>query len=204
MQIVTLVKVAGVTFAVLGVLLSGLLIFLQAQLKRGETKMWTFWASAVVFIKWVAFGGLFAAPAVTIAMANYHLFEGTKDVESCARCHVMEPKVRDMADPHSLSLAARHYRNGWIAKQQCFTCHTDYGLYGTVKAKMDGFRHLVKYVTGTYEEPIRYPYRYNNQNCLACHKGTPLFERVQSHHTIRDRLESSTVSCTNCHGAPHR
>ena len=136
-------------------------------------------------------------------MANYHLFEGTKEVQSCAQCHVMRPIVNDMKDPESQTLAARHYRNRWIAKQQCFTCHSDYGLNGSIKAKQDGFRHLVKYVTGTFEEPIPYPGRYNNQNCLHCHEGTPKFERVPSRTTVRERLRTSTISCTNCHGVPH-
>jgi len=115
----------------------------------------------------------------------------------------MRPIVNDMKDPESQTLAARHYRNRWIAKQQCFTCHSDYGLNGSIKAKQDGFRHLVKYVTGTFEEPIPYPGRYNNQNCLHCHEGTPKFERVPSRTTVRERLRTSTLSCTNCHGVPH-
>ena len=59
-------------------------------------------------------------------------------------------------DPESMTLAARHYKNRWIATKQCYTCHKDYGFNGEIKAKMDGFRHLVKYTLKMYEEPIRF------------------------------------------------
>jgi hypothetical protein len=33
--------------------------------------------------------------------------------------------------------------------------HTDYGLAGTLAAKMEGYRHLARYTTHTYPEPVR-------------------------------------------------
>lgn len=187
---VTLIKIVGVSFAVIGVILSGYLVYLQTRLKQNPT-------GGLLLFKWLAFGGFLIAPVATTAMGNYHLFEGSRETKSCLECH------SDMDLSHGDTLAAKHYQNRWIAKDQCYTCHTDYGLNGTIKAKQDGFRHLVKFVTKTYDEPIHFRDRYNNQNCLNCHEGTPKFERVPSHHTIRDRLTSSAVSCTNCHGAPH-
>ena len=142
-------------------------------------------------------------PAAVVAAGNYHIFEGTQEVRNCIRCHVMVPMATDLRDPASMTLAARHFKHRWIPQKQCFTCHQDYGLNGTVKAKMDGFRHLVKYTLGTYTEPIRFVGKFNNQNCLECHRGTPKFEGIKSHHTIRDRLESNRTNCTNCHGLPH-
>ncbi|MFQ5779772.1 MAG: hypothetical protein ACE5HN_03175 [Nitrospiria bacterium] len=143
------------------------------------------------------------APLIVVCLGNYHVFEGSQEVGSCIRCHVMAPIANDMMDPQSTTLAARHYKNGWIATKQCFTCHKDYGLNGTIKAKMDGFRHLVKYTLRTYKEPIRFAGRFNNQNCLYCHSGTPNFEAIKSHHTLRERLEVSRTNCTHCHGFPH-
>ncbi len=206
MQLVTIVQVIGVSAALGGLGLCVAKVVLERRIKErsGVTKIWVLSASSVILVKWLAFGGLFAAPAVTSAMAYYHVFEGTKEVKSCARCHVMEPIVDDMMDPASTTLAARHYRHSWIGKKQCHTCHTDYGLHGSLKAKTDGFRHLVKYVTGTYKEPVEYRGRYNNANCLQCHAGTEAFARVSSHMTVIDRLTASSMSCTNCHGPSHR
>jgi|TARA_B100002003_G_scaffold180461_1_gene168472 nitrate/TMAO reductase-like tetraheme cytochrome c subunit len=206
MELVTLVKIIGIISTVIGTGLCIGQVILKIQLKkgRGETRMWMVsTVSGVVLFKWLTFGSLFAAPAVVTGMANYHVFEGTKEVSSCANCHVMRPIVNDMRNPDSQTLAARHYKNRWIASKQCFTCHADYGLHGSMKAKTDGFRHLVKYTTGLYEEPIEFKGRYNNGNCLKCHEGTDKWEAVSSHQAIRPKLGNSSISCTNCHGIPH-
>lgn len=159
--------------------------------------------SAIAWYKLMAFLALVVLPAGAVGVANYHVFEGVKTAESCAKCHVMQPMLTDMRDPTSDSLAARHYRNRWIESKQCYRCHADYGLAGTLEAKADGFRHLARYTTGTYEEPIRYRGAYSNGSCLTCHRKTPRFGAVASHGTIRDRLEASTMSCLNCHGRAH-
>lgn len=147
---------------------------------------------------------LFAFPTASVGTANYFLFEDTKHVDSCGQCHTMRPMVEDMRDPHSQTLAARHYKFHWIQKDNCFQCHTDYGLHGDVQAKMDGLRHLLKYVTRTYDEPLAYRRRpYNNANCLRCHEGVAAWEAVSSHRILRERLQRSETSCTSCHGVPH-
>ena len=155
------------------------------------------------FYKRLAPFALLMVPLAVLALGNYHVFEGTQNVSSCLRCHVMLPIANDMMDPESMTLAARHYKNRWIATKQCYTCHKDYGLNGTIKAKMDGFRHLVKYTFRTYEEPIRFVGRFNNDNCLQCHRKTAKFEGIKSHHTIRERLEANQIGCIRCHGFPH-
>lgn len=50
---------------------------------------------------------LLAVPLSVIALGNYHLFEGTQQVSSCLRCHVMLPIANDMMDMESVTLAAR-------------------------------------------------------------------------------------------------
>jgi nitrate/TMAO reductase-like tetraheme cytochrome c subunit len=159
--------------------------------------------SSMAFFKLLAFVALFAVPAGAMAVANYHTVEGVHEVESCERCHVMQPMATDMRDPESNTLAARHFKNGWIPKDQCFQCHSDYGLAGDLAAKMEGYRHLARYTTATYTEPIVYRGRFPNHNCLKCHDGTPKFEAVQSHQTVRGHLDDDTLSCLNCHGRAH-
>jgi hypothetical protein len=159
--------------------------------------------SGIAFFKLLALAALFAVPAATLAVANYHTIEGVHGVESCNRCHVMTPMVTDMRDAQSNTLAARHFKNGWIPKDQCYQCHSDYGLAGDMQAKMEGYRHLARYTTRTYQEPIKYRGVFHNDNCLKCHGGTPKFTAVQSHATVGGRLAESTLSCTNCHGAAH-
>ncbi len=159
--------------------------------------------TGLAFFKLLALAALFAVPVVALGAANYHTIEGVHGVESCNRCHVMTPMVTDMRDPGSETLAARHFKNGWIPKDQCFQCHSDYGLAGDLRAKMEGYRHLARYTTGTYEEPIKFRGVFHNDNCLKCHAGTPKFVAVPSHATVQGRLAENSLSCLNCHGRAH-
>jgi len=159
--------------------------------------------TGAAFFKLLALATLFALPVTTMAVANYHTIEGVHGVDTCNRCHVMTPMVTDMRHPGSDTLAARHYRNGWIPKDQCYECHSDYGLAGDLRAKMDGYRHLARYTTGTYTEPITYRGTFHNENCMKCHGGTPAFAAVPSHMTVKTQLAENSMSCTNCHGAAH-
>jgi len=159
--------------------------------------------STVAFYKLLAFAGLAAAPAAAMVLANYHTFEGTHEVRACNGCHVMRPMVVDLMDPGSDTLAARHAKNKWIPQDQCYGCHSDYGLSGSMAAKAEGFRHLVRYTTGFYTEPIRFRGHFDNANCFKCHAGTEAFESRKSHQDVRQRLASNDVSCTNCHGWAH-
>jgi nitrate/TMAO reductase-like tetraheme cytochrome c subunit len=199
------VRVLGTLLGAAGVGLCVLVLRARRQdLASGRlVKLGVVTLPALAFYKLAAFAGLFAVPAAAVGVANYHVFEGTREVEGCNSCHVMHPMVNDMRDPHSQSLAARHYRNRWIADQQCYHCHTDYGLNGTLHAKMEGYRHLMRYTTHTYPEPVRLRGAYLNQNCLNCHGGTAKFEAVSSHQAAHERLESSEMNCLNCHGLAH-
>ncbi len=193
----TIARIFGIAIA--SIVLIGLIAIALWKKSVGLGSIVSFTSAKVVLLIL-----LFAFPMASVGTANYFLFEDTKRVDSCAQCHVMRPMVDDMRDPKSQTLAARHYKFHWIQKDNCYQCHTDYGLHGNVQAKMDGARHLLKYVTRTYDEPIAYRKRaYNNSNCLQCHEGVAAWEAVFSHQVLRDRLKRSETSCTSCHGVPH-
>ena len=159
---------------------------------------------ALVFARLVALMALIVLPAGAVFLANYHTFEGVHEVRGCASCHVMLPMVNDMRDPGSETLAALHYKNKWIAKDQCYHCHSDYGLGGGLEAKMTGFRHLALYTTRTYQEPIKARVKFDNNNCLNCHEGTPKFVAVETHVEVAQgtRRESDDRSRLPWRGAP--
>ncbi|GJM62682.1 hypothetical protein [Persicobacter diffluens] len=143
-------------------------------------------------------------PIASIVFANYHVFVGMKETKSCVGCHVMAPMGNDLVDPQSQTLAARHFKNGWIQQEACYSCHEDYGFTGTIKGKLDGYRHLMRYMTNTYHEPIRYRGEFNNQNCLNCHNGTEKFHAVQEHIPVLENIaNTNSISCMNCHGRAH-
>ncbi len=154
-------------------------------------------------VKKAVFPGLIVLPISMVFLANYHVFETSKTVEACQSCHVMKPFATDLKNEESMTLAARHYKNHWIAKDQCYGCHKDYGFNGNFKAKTDGYRHLMRYITKTYKEPIVYRGEFKNSNCLSCHEGTAKFVAVEMHAPILDQFEDESVSCLNCHGRAH-
>lgn len=158
---------------------------------------------AVSFYKLLGLFGMFLIPVVAVSLASHELLVGTKEASACVRCHVMNPYGNDMIDPNSELLAAKHYRNRWIPEQQCYHCHVDYGFGGTLAAKMDGLRHLLKYTTRTYSEPIGLVHPFNNGNCLYCHAGTPKYEGESMHEMMADVLRSNETPCTSCHGNSH-
>jgi cytochrome c nitrite reductase small subunit len=147
--------------------------------------------------------GLLVLPMIVTWSTTKTVMEGTKSVQACMSCHVMHPFVKDMENPASPTLAARHYRNNWIAKNQCYSCHVTYGVTGTLEGKRDGFRHWVYYVTNTYADPIQYAGSYDNSNCLACHQGTAKWERVKSHRALAAEFSADRIACIACHGPPH-
>lgn len=159
--------------------------------------------SAVAFYKIVAFLSLAALPVATATAAHFELLEGAREVSACGACHVMTPMVTDMLDPRSDSLAARHFKNRYIPEQQCYHCHAGYGFNGALDAKLEGYRHLVRYTTGFYEEPIKKRGPFDSASCLGCHSGTARFDAINSHRVARQRLDSAAMSCLNCHGPAH-
>ncbi len=205
-----LVKIIIVLFCIIGLGISFFFIRMKANFfyEKKTFKVLFFSISGILLVRVLALVGFIVLPVTTTVAANYHTFEGVKKVGYCNSCHIMEPMVNDMVDPESLSLAARHYKMGSLGqKEQCYTCHSGYGLGGTLKAKMDGYRHLFRYVTHTYELPIKIKGTFNNQNCLDCHSQGKNFTAVPDHQAFfsvtDNKLFSSQVSCLECHGLAH-
>jgi len=204
-SLLAVVTALGVVVGVAGVLLClRLLLVRPADLSSDQpVQLGIATVSRGTYVKLLAFVALLVVPAAAVAVANYHVFEGVEEVRGCAGCHVMRPMVNDMMDPQSGTLAARHFEGRFIASRQCYHCHSDYGLSGAANAKLEGYRHLARYVTRTYPEPVRLRGHYLNTNCLNCHAGMAKFERVPSHHTVWDELVSNRMTCLNCHGLAH-
>lgn len=154
--------------------------------------------------KWLYFISLFMLPLFVMLGGTYFSLEEFKKVESCMDCHQMHPFGVDMMlNRESNTLAAKHFRNNWINDHQCYSCHTGYGVAGTVQSKIDGLRHLYGRVTGLYERPIRIRGAYPNANCLTCHIGGEKYEAVQIHRALHERILEDQISCMRCHGNIH-
>ncbi|NOT58538.1 MAG: hypothetical protein HOP18_28415 [Deltaproteobacteria bacterium] len=152
---------------------------------------------------WLWFVVLFLLPSLALTGTISRVMEETTAVSSCGSCHVMRPFISDMQNAESRTLAARHYQHRWIPRNQCYTCHSTYGLHGTRAAKSAALRHWLLYVTRSWHEPIRHRGPYPNANCLACHAEAQRFVSGDSHRALATDLAANRASCIQCHGSPH-
>jgi hypothetical protein len=80
------------------------------------------------------------------------------------------------------SLAATHYQRGLVSHEQaCFTCHSGYGIWGTLDAKLAGVRHMLKTATRSYTFPIEHHGPFDIDSCLNCHARAATFRAVDAH-----------------------
>jgi len=147
---------------------------------------------------------LVVLPAAIVFFGYSHGIESSKTVESCGPCHVMKPYLDDLRNPDSEALAATHYKNRYIQEHHCYTCHTDYGMFGTVHAKWEGLGHVRRHLTGDYTLPIKIAHPYPNRRCLGCHGQSQKFLKSEGHpKEDMPKLLSGENSCIDCHGPAH-
>lgn len=150
---------------------------------------------------WLLLFGIALLPALALALGVGRTLEEMKRPEFCGSCHVMQPFIADLRNPESTTLAAVHYQNRYIRENQCYTCHTDYGLFGPLGAKVAGIRHLWNYETGNYQLPIEIAAPYRVANCLFCHGEAKRFR--DQHTDMLAQIESGDVGCLDCHRPAH-
>lgn len=157
--------------------------------------------------------GIGVLPIGTAGTGNIQGYEASKTRTFCGSCHVMVPYARDSEDEHSDSLAARHARAPSFGDANCYTCHADYGMYGTITTKIGGMRHVYEYLLRFHSLTIEQALprihlrgRFKNSNCMQCHSTRgPLWLEVGDHASLLPRLRSDEVSCASagCHGPAH-
>lgn len=156
--------------------------------------------------------GIGVFPLMTAGSGNIAGFEATKTRKFCGSCHVMTPYARDSEDPNSLTLASRHARNEAFGAENCYACHADYGMFGTVTTKMGGMRHVYEYLFNfhmlSFEEAeprIHILKPFPVSTCIRCHSTeVPTWQAVGDHAGLVDELRAGTVTCLGgCHGPAH-
>ncbi len=157
--------------------------------------------------------GLGVFPIASAGTSNIAGFQATQSRAFCGSCHVMIPHASDSEDLASTSLSAIHGRNKYFGKDNCYTCHKDYGMYGYVLTKMGGMRHVFLYLTEYRTMPlekakhdIRIVKPFTNQACLNCHTTTaPGWKAIGDHASSLASLQDGTLSCASsgCHGYAH-
>jgi nitrate/TMAO reductase-like tetraheme cytochrome c subunit len=133
------------------------------------------------------------------------ILEHSKEVPFCGSCHVMTPIVASLGGTEGL--AASHFRRGAVSHDEaCYVCHSGYGIWGTVDAKLAGIRHMLHTVTGHYEVPIRHRGPFDIDSCLNCHARAEAFRTIEAHRDpdLQKALVTREMGCTGiCHEAAH-
>lgn len=157
--------------------------------------------------------GIGLLPIATAGNGNISGYNATKERQFCSSCHVMTPYGADATDPASESLASRHSRNEAFGHESCYTCHADYGMFGTVTTKLGGMRHVYEYVFNYRTMPIdeflatiEILAPFPNSTCIRCHStANPGWSQVGDHASSLAEVRAGTVSCASdgCHGPAH-
>lgn len=145
-------------------------------------------------------------PSFSVATGLVLVFARAERVEFCGSCHLaMDPFVADMQDPRGTDLAAVHFANRYIPGEQCYECHTSYGLFGTLKAKTHGATQVLRYYAGAFSPPVKMWQPYSNADCLKCHAESRLWLAEPSHTAdgMTVELFEDRISCMACHERGH-
>jgi nitrate/TMAO reductase-like tetraheme cytochrome c subunit len=155
--------------------------------------------------KLILLAGIAGFPIAAAMATNVVGYQTTQKRSFCAGCHLMTPYTEDSQDPNSTSLAARHARNRWFGPHNCYTCHADYAMFGTITTKVSGMHHVwAYYVGGQHALPladtigrIELYQPFSNRSCLECHSGqTSGFDAVPDHRGLSADLAGDLVrSC---------
>jgi cytochrome c-type protein NapC len=161
--------------------------------------------------KILSFFAFFCLPIICGAIGVSREMHVAESREFCLSCHVMEPFGQSLRVDDPGHLAAAHFQNHRVPPDQaCYTCHTNYAMFGGLQAKMDGLRHVYVYYLTSPPAPseIRLRRPYDNRECLHCHLGARSFEEGVVHKSdpsLMAAIKSNQMSCisSGCHSVVH-
>jgi cytochrome c-type protein NapC len=154
--------------------------------------------------KIVAFLAFFILPIVATGLgASIHLQNSTS-TQFCLSCHVMEAHGQSLYIDDPKYIPAVHFQNNRIPKDHaCFTCHTDYTMFGDVNAKLRGLKHLYVYYFKPTPAKLALYEPFKNRECLHCHTNGRSYEESSPHKEMKEQLTSNEMSCVTCHSKIH-
>lgn len=161
--------------------------------------------------KILAFIALFIMPTLAVWGEFSQQVDHAESTAFCLSCHVMSDYGRSLYVDDPSYIPARHFQNNEVPRDQaCFTCHTDYTMFGPFRSKLRGLRHLYIQYLGTIPKPadIKLYTPYNNRECLHCHAGARAFEEATEHTknpNLLAKVKSGNLSCISakCHDTVH-
>ncbi len=183
-------------FGILGLILVAVTLTLKRDEKGREWKL-------LAFLSYFVFPVLFSIGVIE------GKFQQMKKVEFCGSCHTMTDHILSLTIDDDEPLSTVHFRNNYVPQETaCFSCHTDYAMFGSYEAKIRGLRHIWAYLTKCRIDSLKLYKPYNNRNCLHCHENSVRFRKNKHHRKTEKmlaRLASGEVSCLDagCHDEGH-
>jgi cytochrome c-type protein NapC len=145
-------------------------------------------------------------PVVAASIGASEHLENSKQTQFCLSCHIMEPWGKSLYVDDPSQIPAAHFQNHRIAPDEaCYTCHSDYAMYGAIHTKLEGMHHVYVEYLGHPMNPIHLYHPYENAQCLHCHLGARSFEADPLHIAVMGDLKSEKLSCisSGCHDTIH-
>jgi cytochrome c-type protein NapC len=161
--------------------------------------------------KIMAFFALFLLPCLAMWTAYSQHLQRAESTQFCLSCHVMTNFGRSLYIDDRSYVPAFHFQNNLVPRDAaCYTCHTDYTMFGGVHSKWRGLHHIYIEYLGHIPKPedINLYQPFNNRECLHCHAGARSFTEAAPHHKTPEMLAAITsnkLSCmsSNCHEFVH-
>jgi cytochrome c-type protein NapC len=159
----------------------------------------------------LAFLALFLLPSMSVWAGVSQHMDRAKSTEFCLSCHTMADYGRSLYVDDRSYLPAAHFQNNRVPRERaCYTCHTDYTMFGGLKDKWRGLSHVYVQYLGTIPKTgeIKLYQPFNNRECLHCHGGARSYMEASAHQKSPDTLEkanSNQLSCmsSRCHDTIH-
>jgi len=140
---------------------------------------------------------------LTVGNISYGVAESSS-TRFCLSCHEMQEHGKSLFADNRQALAAVHYQSRLVDRQTaCYSCHKDYALFGDVKAKLNGLRHVWAHYVSGVPKKIELYQPYPISNCLHCHDDSRRFVEGPAHRPALAALYAGTTSCLSCHRVAH-
>jgi hypothetical protein len=143
--------------------------------------------------KILAFVALCVLPITAVWGGFSEQMERAESTQFCLSCHVMTDFGRSLYVDDPSYLPARHFQNNRVPRDRaCYTCHTDYAMFGTVRAKLRGLPSpgpLFRDHSQTGGDQTLSAH--NNRECCIV-AGARRFQEGSGHHKTPDLLQASS------------
>lgn len=145
--------------------------------------------------------GVLVLPALALLGSAGQAYKTSSSTTFCLECHEMHPYGASLFVDDPRSMPAVHYQKRLIDREEtCFECHTDYAMFGDLKAKANGLRHVWVHFAGEVPEKLELYAPYPNYNCLHCHEDSRGFLEAPAHGEQIVAMLAGELSCLKCHG----